>query len=166
MPATPDPVAPRPANWALPPAAAADPAFGRLHAYWLGKTRGDRLPARGDVHPTEIAADLLPQIGLLGVEDHGGRRRYRIRLFGSGLESMTGGDETGHFYDEAVEPGPYAEIARRLDAVVAERRPDYYAAPSGAAGRGFLLFGRLALPLAGDGMRVDMILGLVRPLKP
>lgn len=163
-----------PARWALPAGAESDPAFARLHDYWLRKTRksldgGARLPSRADIDPLEIPRELLPDIGLLEVERQGpdspwGARRYRIRLFGSALESMTGANETGRYYDETVEPAGYAVLARLLGTVIDERRPLYFAAPSAAAGRGFLWFGRLALPLAGDGEQVDMILGLVRPL--
>lgn len=153
-----------PHPWDLPDGTGADPAFARLHGYWRGKTRGRLLPSRADIDPLEIPRELLPDIGLLEVEGAGDARRYRIRLFGSGLESMTGQNETGRYYDETVEPAGYAVLARLMAVVIAERRPLYFAAPSAAAGRDFLWFGRLALPLASDGQAVDMILGLVRPL--
>jgi hypothetical protein len=155
--------------WSLPPGADCDPAFARLHAYWRGKCGGRdgdwRLPARADIDPLEIPRDLLPGIVLLELEMQGGRRRFRMRLFGSDLEAMTGSNETGRYYDEVTDqPGLYERIDALLATLIAERRPVYLAAPSGADGRGFLWFGRLALPLAADGRQVDMILGMVRPL--
>lgn len=156
-----------PEAWALPAGAESDPAFARLHAYWLAKTRGDRLPARADIDPLEIPRELLPDIALLEIERQAdGRRRYRLRLFGSGLEAMTGGsNETGRYYDEVThQPGLYEKLDAMLTAMAEERRPIYFAAPSGSTDRGFLWFGRLALPLASDGRTVDMILALVRPL--
>ncbi len=164
---TPDPAADR---LALPPGADCDPAFARLHAYWRAKCRPDgsgawRLPARNDIDPLDIPRDLLPGIVLLGLEMQDGRRRFRLRLFGSDLEAMTGSNETGRYYDEVTDqPGLYDQIDALLGTLIAERRPIFLAAPSGADGRGFLWFGRLALPLASDGRQVDMILGLVRPL--
>ncbi|MEK9969068.1 MAG: PAS domain-containing protein [Ferrovibrio sp.] len=158
-----------PDPWPLPPGADGE-AFARIHAYWRSKCRRDaggrwRLPARTDIDPLEIPRDLLPGIVLLEIEDHDGRRRFRLRLFGSDVEAMTGGNETGRYYDEVTDqPGMYERIDAVLGQLIAERQPVYVAAPSGAADRGFLLFGRLALPLASDGWQVDMILGLVRPL--
>ncbi len=156
-------------RWALPAGTEVDPAFARLHAYWLGKCKNGLLPARTDIDPLEIPRDLLPGIALLEVEtqspDHPlGNYRYRIRLFGSALAAVTGGDETGRYYDEAVSPTGYAVLRPLLDRTVSEARPMFFAAPSAAPGRGFLHFGRFGLPLATDGRKVDMILALVRPL--
>lgn len=156
-------------RWALPAGTEVDPAFARLHAYWLGKCKNGLLPARTDIDPLEIPRDLLPGIALLDVETQPpphppGTRRYRIRLFGSALAAMTGGDETGRYYDETLPPAGYAMLDQLLGQVVTEGRVAFLAAPSGAPGRGFLHFGRLALPLAADGRTVDMILAIVRPL--
>jgi len=163
---------PGPEHWALPAGADCDPAFARLHAYWRSKCWRDgagvwRLPARTDIDPLDMPRDLLPGIVLLELEQHGSRRRFRLRLFGSDVEAMTGNNETGRYYFEVTQqPGMYETIDAMLGRLIAERRPVYLAAPSGATDRGFLLFGRLALPLASDGRRVDMVLALVRPLSP
>lgn len=153
-------------RWALPAGAGVDPAFARLHAYWLGKCLDGKLPGRAAIDPLDLPRDLLPGIALLEIEHGSAGRRYRLRLFGSDLEAMTGGsNETGRYYDELVDqPGLYEKLDGLLNILITERRPVYFQAPSGAADRGFLWFGRLALPLAADGQTVDMILALVRPL--
>lgn len=159
-----------PIHWALPEGTDGDPAFARLHAYWLGKCAdaGDqdwRLPGRAAIDPLDMPRDLLPGIALLEVEPQPDQsRRYRIRLFGSALQAMTGADETGRYYDETVPPAGYALLQPHLDRTVSEARPMFFASPSAAPGRGFLYFGRFGLPLASDGRTVDMILALVRPL--
>lgn len=158
-----------PDHWALPPSADCDPAFGRLHAFWLSRCKGAdgdwRLPARSDIDVLEMPRDLLRDTALLEVEPQSdGRRRYRIRLFGSALAAMTGADETGRYYDETVPAAAYAVLQPHLDRTVSEARPMFFAAPSAAPGRGFLYFGRFGLPLAADGRQVDMILALVRLL--
>ena len=159
-----------PAHWSLPNGADGDPAFARLHRFWLGKCRKDAtgatlLPARTDIDVLDIPRDLLRDIALLEVEAQpDGKRRYRIRLFGSALAAMTGADETGRYYDETVPPAGYAVLEQHLDRAVSEARPMFFASPSAAPGRGFLYFGRFGLPLAADGRSVDMILALVRPL--
>lgn len=155
--------------WSLPDGADGDPAFARLHRFWLGKCRtaegGWRLPARSDIDVLEIPRDLLRDIALLEVEPQpDGGRRYRIRLFGSALAAMTGADETGRYYDETVPAAGYAVLHQHLDRTVSEARPIFLASPSAAPGRGFLYFGRFGLPLAADGRQVDMILALVRLL--
>lgn len=154
-----------PVEWSLPDGADGDPAFARLHQFWLGKCKGDQLPARTDIDVLDIPRDLLRDIALLEVEPQAdGKRRYRIRLFGSALAAMTGADETGRYYDETVPAAGYAVLERHLDRAVSEARPMFFASPSAAPGRGFLYFGRFGLPLAADGRSVDMILALVRPL--
>jgi hypothetical protein len=154
-----------PIHWALPDGADCDPAFARLHDYWLGKCKNGQLPARTDIDPLELPRDLLSGIALLEVEAQPDQtRRYRIRLFGSALAVMTGADETGRYYDETVPPAGYAVLRQHLDQAVSEARPMFLASPSAAPGRGFLYFGRFGLPLASDGRQVDMILALVRPL--
>ena len=154
-----------PVHWVLPDGADGDPAFARLHQFWLGKCKGGLLPARTDIDVLEIPRDLLRDIALLDVEPQAdGKRRYRIRLFGSALAAMTGADETGRYYDETVPAAGYAVLERHLDRAVSEARPMFFAGPSAAPGRGFLYFGRFGLPLAADGRSVDMILALVRPL--
>jgi hypothetical protein len=154
-----------PVHWALPDGADCDPAFARLHDYWLGKCKSGQLPARTDIDPLELPRDLLPGIALLEVEAQPDKtHRYRIRLFGSALAAMTGADETGRYYDETVPPAGYAVLRQHLDQAVSEARPMFFASPSAAPGRGFLYFGRFGLPLASDGRQVDMILALVRPL--
>jgi hypothetical protein len=152
-------------RWALPAGTDVDPAFARLHGYWLGKCKNGLLPARTDIDPLELPRDLLPGIALLEVEPQPDTsRRYRIRLFGSALTAMTGADVTGRYYDEAVSPAGYTVLRPLLDQVVSEARPMFFAAASAAPGRGFLHFGRFGLPMAADGRNVDMILALVRPL--
>ncbi|QDO96944.1 PAS domain-containing protein [Ferrovibrio terrae] len=159
-----------PVHWSLPAGAEGDPAFARLHQFWLGKCRRDEtghglLPARNDIDVLDIPRELLRDIALLEVVPQSdGSRRYRIRLFGSALAAMTGADETGRYYDETVPPAGYAVLRQHLDQAVSEARPMFFASPSAAPGRGFLYFGRFGLPLASDGRQVDMILALVRPL--
>lgn len=149
----------------LPEGADSDPAFARLHAYWAAKIVDGRLPGRAQIDPLEVPRDLLPDMALLEVEgEDEAMRRYRIRLFGSNLVAMTGYDVTGKYYDEVVQPPAYQVLRHFGNQAIRERRPGYLQGPSGAPGRGYLWFGRLLLPLASDGHKVDMILGLVRPV--
>jgi hypothetical protein len=150
---------------ALPEGADADPAFARLHAYWAAKIVAGRLPGRAQIDPLEIPRDLLPDLALLEIEGtDDASRRFRIRLFGSNLIAMTGYDVTGRYYDEVVQPLAYESLRRFGNEMIRQRRAGYLEAASATEGRNHLWFGRLLLPLASDGVHVDMILGLVRPV--
>lgn len=152
---------------ALPAGADTDPAFARLHAYWAAKIVDGRLPGRAQIDPLELPRDLLPDTALLEIEgDSDATRRFRIRLFGSNLIAMTGYDVTGRYYDEVVHPIAYEVLRRFGNDMIRQRRAGYLEGPSATEGRGYLWFGRLLLPLASDGINVDMILGLVRPVPP
>lgn len=151
--------------WALPAGAEIDSGFVRLHAYWRGKVTQDRLPGRAALDPLEIPRDLLQDLVLLDVED-GPPRRYRFRLFGSGAVVMAGRELTGKYYQDIVEPSGWPEIAAVLDRAVDGRRPGFLLGHTRMPTSSTQLYGRLALPLASDGHRVDMLLGMVRVVAP
>ena len=66
-----------------------DHRLRRLLAYWLEK-RGDRLfPAKAEIDPVEFPY-ILGYVTLVDVERD--RRRYRFRLDGSILVSLSGSD--------------------------------------------------------------------------
>jgi PAS domain len=68
--------------------------------------RGTRtLPLRGDFSARTLARHLQHLTFVERVVEESGARRYRFRLFGSALASVTG-DWTGRFLDEAV-PGTF-----------------------------------------------------------
>ncbi|MGF1631886.1 MAG: PAS domain-containing protein [Kiloniellaceae bacterium] len=131
-----------------------EPPLRELYLYWFGK-RGQRgFPARADIVPEEIKK-LLPFIMLVDVLDDG--RHFRFRLVGTDV--AVGIDPTGKLQHEAVPDGIYHDHITALF-----RR--------GAAGPGALYsrssygytdlpgprsISRLFMPLAADGVRVDMM---------
>lgn len=54
----------------------------RLHDYWRSKWRGESLPSRRDIDPTDFP-ELLAHLILVDVESSGSGPRYRIRLTGT-----------------------------------------------------------------------------------
>src|SRR6185437_5858971 len=142
--------------------AAATRAHEELYAYWASLKGGARLPGRRDVEPADLKR-LLPSVSLTDVlrdAPRPGLVDYRIRLAGTGLYSVYGREITGRRLAE-VYSGPAADYWRReLGRVVAERRPAVGVHNLAWRGAAHLSILWLRLPLAADGERVDMILGL------
>lgn len=127
-------------------------------AYWRGKVRDGRLPARADIDMVEMRPDALPDLYLLDVLRDGGRLRYRYRLIGTHMADLAGCDPTGRIVDEFIAPDRVAEIHGWLDRVVADPVPWIFSAPVAFKNRDWKWSWRLSLPLASDGKNVDMLL--------
>lgn len=97
------------------------PIIEALHRYWEGK-RGDRaMPARRDIDPLEMGAQLLPHLLLSDIMERGGR--IRLRLVGTQVVKRFGFDPTGQHLDEALPGGYFGLLATLHRVVFAERRP-------------------------------------------
>jgi len=127
-----------------------------FHAYWQGKRQADRLPARSDIEPTEIA-HLLPNIFLVDVVP-GKPPRFRFRLVGTMIVSMEF-EMTNMYLDEIVAGVDATPMGRHYaDAVdgriyLRRQRLDWRE-------RGYINYDVLLLPLADDGQTVNMLFGL------
>lgn len=144
------------------PAAAAR-AHEEIYAWWSARRAPGRLPGRANVDPCDLKRHL-PTISLIDVKRGAGRRAYRLRLAGTGLYRVYGGEITGKHLEEV-----YAEPAQdywrgELDRVVETRRPQAGVHSMAWRGAAHLQIMWLRLPLASDGQEVDMILGYDAPL--
>lgn len=134
----------------------ADSRLKRLFAYWNSLRRDREMPARADIDPTAMGADLLPWIALTEVVDGGAR--FRFRLCGTGLAGIAGLDLTGHYIDELNPNAAYAAYIIGLYRLAIERRrPVYsetaYVVTTTSPKR---RTERLICPLSEDGMTVTM----------
>ena len=131
-------------------------AHEELFAYWAGLRRSGQLPCRGDINPAGFKK-LLPTISLIDVP--ASRPDYRIRLAGTGLYGVYGGETTGKKLDDIYNSTAAEYWRSELNQVVAERRPraGYHSLAWRGAAHMTLLW--LRLPLASNGSEVDMILG-------
>ncbi|MEC9345831.1 MAG: PAS domain-containing protein [Pseudomonadota bacterium] len=131
--------------------------LSRVFAYWR-TCRDDRgVPGRQHLRPEDIVADLS-HLFLIDVEDPGLRLRYR--LIGTRVAGWSGGDATGKYLDDPA-CGENREIFTALvRGVVIERRPCLTVAEPAIFGGSTHLFDRLMLPMARDGRRIDMVLGV------
>jgi hypothetical protein len=135
------------------------PKVAALHAYWQARrpTAG-RLPSRAAIDPADIP-NLLPNLFLLDVIES--PLRFRYRLVGTRLIYAGNRELTGLLMEEAhpnlFTAAPYADYP----ACVREQRVGHWSgAPVFDRNREHARIERLLLPLAADGRRVDMILGL------
>jgi hypothetical protein len=135
------------------PAAAAR-AHQEMFAYWASLKRGAGLPGRGDIHPSGFTRHL-PTVSLLEVL--GGD--FRLRLAGTGLYGVYGGEITGRRLSEVYDPAATEYWREELGKVVAERRAAVGVHSLAWRGASHLSILWLRLPLASNGADVDMILG-------
>ena len=142
------------------PSAQDDPRFRWLFDYWLEKVRDGYLPGRGDIDPIDFP-HLLGRINLIDVLRDQDRLRYRYRLWGTKIAEMIGRDHTGRLLEDVVLPRDYRRIGTVFGEVVETGRPHFWQIPVPFIGRDFGSYRRLLLPLAGDGLSVDLLLSLV-----
>jgi hypothetical protein len=137
--------------------AAAVRAHEELFAYWTSLRSGARLPGRRDLDPAGMKR-LLPTVSLIEVA----RRDpmdFRVRLAGTGLYGVYGGEITGKSLADIYSTGAADYWRMELGKVIAERRPTVGVHNLAWRGASHLSILWLRLPLAANGSEVDMILG-------
>jgi len=137
-------------------------AHEELFGYWARLRRPGRLPARVDLDPMRIKR-LLPTVSLTQVLREGD---YRMRLAGTGLYGVYGGEITGKRLSDIYEPDAALYWRAELDQVVESRRPRagcHSLAWRGAAHMNIIW---LRLPMSTDGADVDLILGYDAVVSP
>lgn len=127
--------------------------------YWHSKCVEGRLPARIDIDPTEIPR-VLPHISLVERDAESGRMRYR--LVGSSLVESVGRDPTGRYLDEVYPDFNASPSKSYREQVFDMGKPSHrIGRPSLRFTKDFYSIERLYLPLAEDGRRVDMVMGVL-----
>ncbi len=135
-----------------------DARVRRLLAYWRSiRPAADILPGRRHFEPTDLP-DLLRWLWLVDVART--PLRFRCRLFGTGHRDVVGRDFTGYWLDEVFPHFPATQTHADFTAALAGEPRWYRGAPDYAAAKGYSGIERLVLPLAADGVSVDMLLGL------
>jgi hypothetical protein len=134
----------------------------RMHAYWQGKGREGKLPGRQDIDPLDFPW-ALGLVCLLDVQRN--PLAFRYRLDGTTIAERHGADFTGRTTDE-VRPDFYAAMLRKHFSEVAETRRATLHRISIRHGGQAKTYLRLALPLASDGVTVDMIMTVSDRINP
>jgi hypothetical protein len=136
-----------------------DPGLALLYRYWRGKKRGDLLPRRADIDPTELPGTLWPSLMLLDVVGAPGAIRFRYRLVGTAFTHAFARDPTHEFVDEALptRSGYRDFIVNMYLELVRIRKPIYSENLYALDGQPMpMVTKRLSLPLSSDGAAVDM----------
>ncbi len=100
-----------------------DSRLKRLYDYWRDRCAGVAMPARTAVDPLDFRF-ILGYVTLVEVEL--APRRYRFRLDGSILATLSGMDYTGKYLDQLGMPDYIDFIAASYDRVVDHVRPYAY----------------------------------------
>lgn len=135
-----------------------DGRIRRLYDYWCSiRPADDRLPGRQHLEPLDLP-ELLQWLLLLDVV--GEPPRFRYRLVGTGQARVMECELTGRWLDEAYddfrEKRDHAELVAVAGGTIGYSR----GAPEYRVERSHVLMERLLLPLARDGVNVDMVLGI------
>jgi hypothetical protein len=138
-------------------------AHEELFAYWAGLRRRGALPARHDLDPGRIKR-LLPTVSLTQVMRE--PLDYRLRLAGTGLWGVYGGEITGKRLTDVYNTAAADYWRCELDQVVADKRPRAGHHSMAWRGASHMTLLWLRLPLASNGRDVDVILGYDAVLAP
>ena len=138
-------------------------AHEELFAYWAKLRRQGILPGRSDLDPADIKR-LLPTVSLIQVQNE--PRDYRLRLAGTGLWGVYGGEITGKRLSDIYNSAAAAYWRRELDQLVEEKKPRVGHHSMAWRGASHVTLLWLRLPLASNGRDVDVILGYDAVLSP
>jgi hypothetical protein len=131
-----------------------------LNAYWWSIKPAEGLPGRQHFDPLDVP-ELLPWLYLLdAVPQADGTRRFRFRLIGTGVVHVFEREYSRRWLDEVYDAKAAAEVAAGLEVVIAAACPVAGDLRIPLSEGGMLRFKRLICPLAGDGVNVDMLVGI------
>ncbi|SLN76243.1 PAS domain-containing protein [Oceanibacterium hippocampi] len=130
-----------------------------IRKYWSERKDGDRLPGRQHIRPEDIP-DLLPRISLVDVVPGPAGRRFRSRLIGTELVHRFGRNITGKFGDELYTPEYLEQLNATYNGIIEAREARLFRCSTMTANNYLLRYSRIIMPLARDGMTVDMLLVL------
>jgi hypothetical protein len=130
-----------------------------IHDYWRRIAPGAGvLPGRQHLHPTDIPK-LLPNVWLVDVA--GKPQRFRIRLLGSALQQAGIPLRPGDFVEGPVPLARRQEALSDFRFVSTSRQPLWFRGPARVPhDKEVYELERIFLPLAADGVSVDVLLCL------
>jgi hypothetical protein len=130
------------------------PQLLRLFDYWDAKRAGRRWPKRTDIDPLEMRF-ALGNIDL--VEITYDPLVFRFRISGSNIDRDEGFNMQGKTLEDYPLPQHREALRRTYLRVLENGGPDYEELDRFDEGR-TVHYGRLILPLSGDGSRIDTLL--------
>ncbi|HET8728945.1 MAG TPA: PAS domain-containing protein [Alphaproteobacteria bacterium] len=133
------------------------PKLRQIYDRWRAMTPEDRLPGRQHLDPVQMG-NLLPCICLLDIQRE--PFRVRFRLAGTNFRYALHREITGAWIDEVYADSPYcSDVIERYKGVAEKRLPSWRRGkPLLMVDAAFSEVESLVLPLARDGVTVDMLI--------
>jgi hypothetical protein len=141
----------------------ATPLLRQAHAYWDGRRRGRRMPARADIDPLDILP-LLPHVILMDVlrdAKPGWPLDFRYRLLGTRVDAMMNARYTGLCLSDLPHQRPPGRLWDSLATVTAAQEPRINRVPYVGPHKDYLSVVDMVMPLSADGAQVDMLFCIV-----
>ncbi len=133
-------------------------------AYWTARAAGRIGPSRADIEPRDMAA-LLPHVHLYDVV--GGGSAFRVRVLGTAIVTVLGGDQTGRLLSDADADLPARRSIAIMRRIVEDRIPLIVTAPRIASIKPTVMsVEALWAPLSQDGANVSQVLACSIPSAP
>jgi len=137
------------------------PELTKLLELWLAHAGATGIPPRREMSARMLKAMLRDVAIYERVRAEDGRRRYRVRLIGSGFAQIVG-DLTGKFIDEAVVPEMVSRWYGALDATLGAAAPLRFVGREETNGMIFLTGEFFSAPLRADDGQMNLVLGSAR----
>lgn len=135
-------------------------ALRRLIALWESRRPGPGLmPARADFDMPDFR-DLLGWVCMADIE-YTPAPRLRIRLEGSQVCELDGGDWTGRYLDEKFDPAAHPEVFEPYFRAMERREPVLVRREIPIGGDRVRHLAKLILPLARDGVTPDQCINVL-----
>ena len=141
------------------PPPGANAKIAAIYDYWRRIAPGtDVLPGQQHLHPEDIPK-LLPNVWLVDVV--GTPQRLKVRLVGTALQRAGIPLKPGGFVDDPVPPALKGKVMSEFRFVVTTRKPLWFRGSANLPHDTKVFeLERIYLPLAADGVNVDMLLCL------
>lgn len=127
------------------------PEISDMYEYWHGLKQNSPVPCRRDVDPVSAPRPLLPHMALAEIyrdgKDASQCRRYRWRLVGTHITTALGRDLTGGIIDEIYAEADKRLVSDTLDWVIERQQPMRTVGTAEFAGKEWLDFESVYLPL-------------------
>ncbi len=139
------------------------PTLSAFHRYWRSRPTEGGLPGRQHIDPSDIR-HLLPWLFMVDVERLNPKPAFRFRLAGTEVVQLCDFEMTGLTVEEAF-PDSAFELTADCARALAVRRPTHVKRPLPVPGKRHRLMDLLICPLAADGHLIDILIGVVAPVR-
>jgi hypothetical protein len=127
-------------------------------AFWRSRRDGRPVPLKAAIDPVLMPQRIIPHLFLYNQTPDG---RFRCRLAGTAVCDAFQNNPTGRHLDELILPERRESRQRLFQDVVERALPVAYSGNVAEAGRTWIKFRRLMLPISFGSERADGIFGMV-----